>query len=333
MPIVPPALLLLMPAAPSVVPPPAPAVERELAFPGFNRVPLRGTVRGAAGHGHFAVMVAGPGPTDRDWSSPLLRDPLSGASLASHAGRDFAAWLGSLGIGSLRYDKRFIGSRDPALDISLDAQVGDLRAALAAARALPEARGRKLLLVGHSEGALLSLLAASEADALLLLALPPLPMGRLILDQVKAQLPPALQAANLGHLEAVLQALREGLELPAPGPEVHPAVAQLGRGLASPESRAFVRATLDLDPWALLARAPVPAALAYGDRDLQCRRPATLPAGFTGTLIDLPEANHLLKRETRPLAGLAGTAAVRAYGDDTPQADLGPLAAWLRALR
>jgi len=85
--------------------------------------------------------------------------------MPSHGGRDVAAWLQAQGIGSLRYDKRFIGSKDPKLDISLDAQVGDIKAAMAAARALPEAKGKKLLLVGHSEGALLSLLAAGEADA------------------------------------------------------------------------------------------------------------------------------------------------------------------------
>ena len=73
------------------------------------------------------MVVAGSGPTDRNWSNPLLP--------ASYGGRDFAGWLQKQGIGSLRYDKRFIGSKDPALDISLDAQVGDIRGALAAARA------------------------------------------------------------------------------------------------------------------------------------------------------------------------------------------------------
>lgn len=329
-----PALLLAPPSAlPRVPADPTPALERELAFPGFNRFPLRGTVRGASGHGFFAVMVAGSGPTDRNWSSPLLRDPRNGTSLASHAGRDFAAWLGALGIGSLRYDKRFIGSRDPSLDISLDAQVGDIKAALAAARALPEARGRKILLVGHGEGALLSLLAAGEADALLLLALPGTSMARLVLEQVKAQLPPALQTANLGHLEAVLQALRENKNLPDPGAEVHPSIVQLGKSLASPESQAFVRATMDLDPWALAARIAVPTAVAYGDRDIQTRQPGTIPPTFRGVVLDLPGANHLLRRETRAVAGLTGPAAVEAYGDATPLADLAPLAEWLKALK
>ena len=158
---------------------------RTTGFPGFNAFPLQGSVKAGGAHPYFAVMVAGSGPTDRDWSNPLIPGP-------SHGGRDIAAWLQAQGIGSLRYDKRFIGSKDAKLDISLDAQVGDIKAALRAARLLPEAKGKKLLLVGHSEGALLSLLAAGDAEAALLLAMPGTSMGKLIRAQVKGQLDAAL---------------------------------------------------------------------------------------------------------------------------------------------
>jgi hypothetical protein len=310
---------------------PAPAPDREVTFPGFNAFPLKGSVKAGGAHPYFAVMVAGSGPTDRDWSNPLIPTP-------SHGGRDFAAWLQGRGIGSLRYDKRFIGSKDPKLDISLDAQVGDLKAALQAARALPEARGKKLLLVGHSEGALLSLLAAGEADAALLLAMPGFSMGRVILAQVKAQLdaagaPAEVAQANLGYLEGALASIRQDQALPEAGAQVAPGVHRLARLLAKPESRGFVRATLDLDPWALAQRLPVPCAVVWGDRDVQTWRPDAVPPGFKGTVIEVPEANHLLKRETRPRAGLDGASAAAAYGDQTPLANLDPVGRWLEALK
>ena len=181
------------------------AGERVVHFPGFNAFPLNATVLAGGAHPYFAVMVAGPGPTDRDWSNPLIPVP-------SHGGRDVAAWLQGQGIGSLRFDKRFIGSKDSKLDISLDAQVGDIRAAIKAAHLLPEATGKKILLIGHSEGALLSLLAAGEADAALLLAMPSLSMGKLIVAQVKGQLkaagaPAEVSALNLAYLESVLGAI------------------------------------------------------------------------------------------------------------------------------
>jgi hypothetical protein len=310
------------------------SLDREVAFPGFNAMPLKGSVRTAQGHGYFAVMVAGSGPTDRDWSNPLIRDPQTGKLTPSHGGRDFAEWLAKQGIGSLRWDKRFIGSQDPKLDISLDAQVGDIRAALAYARTLPEAKGRKLLLVGHSEGSLLSLLAAKDADAVLLLALPPQSMAKTIVAQVKLQLPEDRAAANLAYLESVFTAIRTNQPTPEAGIEVIPAlVTNLAKPLMRPESLGFVRDTLDLDPWALAVRVPVPCAVVWGDRDVQTWKPAALPTAFPGSVIEIPEANHLLKRETRPRVELNGANAVSTYGDATPLADLALLAAWLKELK
>ena len=320
---------LLMAPAFAQVPPVAP--EREITFPGFNAFPLKGSVKASGAHPYFAVMVAGSGPTDRDWSNPLIPVP-------SHGGRDMAAWLQGQGIGSLRYDKRFIGGKDPKLDISLDAQVGDIRAAMRAARALPEAKGKKLLLVGQSEGALLSLLAAGEADAALLLAMPGLSMGKLILAQVKAQLdaagaPAEVSAQNLAYLESALDAIRKNQDFPQAASGVAPGIAALARGLARPESRGFVRDLLDLDPWGTAQRLPVPCALVWGDRDIQTWKPEAIPPGFKGTVIQIPEANHLFKRETRDRAGLSGAMAMTTYGDGTPLADLSPVAVWLKALK
>ena len=316
---------------------PAPVLKsleaREVTFPGFNAFPIHGSVRAALAHGYFAVMVAGSGPTDRDWSNPMIRDPFSGALIPSHGGRDFAEWLAKQGIGSLRWDKRFIGSKDPRLDISLDAQSGDIHAALAFARTLPEAKGKKLLLVGHGEGALLSLLVAKDADAMLLLALPPQSMAKTILEQVKRQLPEGRAAANLAYLDSVFKAIRTNQPSPVGGLEVFPALVNLGKSLMRPESLGFVRDTLDLDPWSLAARIAVPCAAVWGDRDVQTWRPAVLPASFAGTVFEIAEANHLLKRETRPKMGLSGANAASTYGDDTPLADLTPLAGWLKNLK
>ena len=305
--------------------------DRTIAFPGFNAFPLKGSVKPGAAHPYFAVMVAGSGPTDRDWSNPLIPG-------SSHGGRDIAAWLQGQGIGSLRYDKRFIGSKDPKLDISLDAQVGDIKAALKAARALPEAKGKKLLLLGHSEGALLSLLAAGDADAALLLAMPGLSMGKLIVAQVKGQLdsagaPADVTALNLTYLESVLEAIRKNQDLPKAAPDVAPGIVGLAHGLGRPESRGFVRDLLDLDPWGAAQRLPIPCAMAWGDRDIQTWKPEVAPTDFKGVLIQVPEANHLFKRETRDKAGLSALSAMTTYGDGTPLADLTPVAVWLKALK
>ena len=305
--------------------------DRELGFPGFNAFPIKASVRAGKTSPYFAVMVAGSGPTDRNWSSPLFPFP-------SHGGRDIAVWLQEQGLGSLRYDKRFIGSQDPKLDISLDAQLGDVKAALKAARLLPEAKGKKLLLVGHSEGALLALLAAGDADAALLLAMPGMSMGKLIVAQVKAGLdaanaPADVAKTNLDFLEDTLGAIRKHASLPGAAAGVAPGVVGLAKALGRPESLTFVRDLLDLDPWGAAQRVNVPCAVVWGDRDIQTWRPATLPAEFKGAVLEIAGANHLLKREPRNRAELSGHTAMSAYGDDTPLADLAPLALWLRLLK
>src|SRR3954447_22495754 len=65
-----------------------------------------GTFVGPAGHGPFpaVVMVAGSGPTDRDWNSPLLSGTNGSARLLADA-------LAEAGFASLRYDKRASGPR------------------------------------------------------------------------------------------------------------------------------------------------------------------------------------------------------------------------------
>src|SRR3954447_10173851 len=67
-----------------------------------------GTLVRPAGPGPFpaAVMVAGSGPTDRDWNSSLLPGANGSARLLAEA-------LAQAGIASLRYDKRASGPHMP----------------------------------------------------------------------------------------------------------------------------------------------------------------------------------------------------------------------------
>ena len=299
---------------------------REIAFPGFNAFTLKGSVLAGGAHPYFAVLVADSGPTDRDWSSSVMA--------TGHAGRDFALWLQSRNIGSLRYDKRFIGATDPKLDISLDAQVGDILAALRAARALPEARGKKILLIGHGEGALLSLIAHKDSDALLLIGLPGQSMAKTIHAQIEAQVPLETRAVNLEFVDAMLDAVRKGKsDPPVLKTGVYPGIANLPKSFMRPETAGFVRSTLDLDPLAMAERAALPMAIVWGDKDVQTWKPEVLPKTLKPKVIELTDSNHLLRRELRPRTEIYGAKAMSGYSDSTPMADLSPLARWLENLR
>src|SRR5512142_662953 len=62
------------------------------------------------------VMVAGSGPTDRDWNTPLLPGTNGSARLLAEA-------LAQAGIASLRYDKRPSG---PHLQENMQAIIGKI---------------------------------------------------------------------------------------------------------------------------------------------------------------------------------------------------------------
>ncbi len=301
-----------------------PWTERDLSYSGFNDHPLKASLcrpKDASGP-FFAVLVPDHGPVNRNWSSPLFKDPMTGQPMQSHAGKDFAEWMAHRGIGSLRYDKRFIGSQNPKLDISLDAQVGDISASLAHARTLPEAKGKKLLLIGHGEGALLSILAAAHADALVLLALPSQSMAKTIYDQVARQLPQDSAKTHLNYLEDVLSAIRAQKPMPTPDKDVVPALPRLAKSLMAPETLTFVRESLDLEPLQLAARLTRPSLALWCDRDLQSLPPQTLPKSFAPKVLTIANANHLLREEKRALKDLDPLNAMSGFAHDRPMAQL-----------
>jgi pimeloyl-ACP methyl ester carboxylesterase len=179
--------------------------------------------------------------------------------------------------------------------------------------------------------------AGSETDALLLLGMPEKSMGATMRDQVARQLAQAdaseeARKANLGYLDRAFECLRARKLVPEPEGGVAPGVVALAKGMAAPSAVDFVRQTLDLDPWLLLSRATQPALLAWGDRDIQTPPPAELPKDLRAAHLILPGANHVLRKEDREAKGLNVANALDHYGDDTPMADLSPLAAWLKGL-
>jgi len=82
-------------------------VTTEVSWP-HDSTTVYGTLVRPSGPGPFpaAVMVAGSGPTDRDWNSPLLPGTNGSARLLAEA-------LAQVGIASLRYDKRASGPHMP----------------------------------------------------------------------------------------------------------------------------------------------------------------------------------------------------------------------------
>ena len=137
-----------------------------------------------------AVLIAGSGPTPRNGNTNNYLY--------------LAQELEKAGIATLRYDKRGIGSSkfddsDKMADATLDDFIGD---AAAWAEYLSRQDFRRIVLIGHSEGALIAFCAAQqcpEVDAVISVAGAGYPLDEILQLQLAAQLAPT-------HMELLMQA-------------------------------------------------------------------------------------------------------------------------------
>ena len=310
----------------------------------LDDITMRGTLTLPGGEGPFpaVVLVAGSGPTDRDWSSPLLPG-------ANGSGRLFAEALAEAGVASLRYDKRASGP-DAAANaralygrLSMRSHLDELVAAVGVLTGHHAIDIGHIAGLGNSEGTLHVLhYATSQQDvpfAAIVLAAPP---GRSVGTVLLTQL--ALQSAQIPG----------GTELM---PEVEAAAARYGRGqpmdldprlpdsvrmvLASFESPANLPLAREL--WAesaadLLPDVEVPTLILIGRKDLQVDvtadgGPLERAAAGNGriTFVYPPNANHVLKEDTRTPAEAAAAPGI-GYNEDGTHLDpeaLQAILAWL----
>ena len=152
-----------------------------------------GTLVRPFGPGPFpgVVLVAGSGPTDRDWNSPLL--PGSNGS-----GRLIAEALARAGFASLRYDKRVVGphAREnlQALigKVSMQSHVDELAGAVRILASQAYVRDGRIFALANSEGTLHALSYQVRDPAipfagLVLIAPPGRPVGMVARSQLAAQ--------------------------------------------------------------------------------------------------------------------------------------------------
>ena len=162
----------------------------------LDGVTMYGTVVRPDEDGPFpaVVLVAGSGPTDRDWCSPLL--PGSNGS-----GRLLAEAFAAAGIASIRYDKRASGPHAaetvPRLigKLSMQSHLDELVAAVEVLVAQEFVDPSRIVGLGNSEGALHVLHYATSVQEVpfagIVHAAPP---GRPVQDVLLSQL--ALQAVR-----------------------------------------------------------------------------------------------------------------------------------------
>lgn len=264
--------------------PPAAAVESPYTIRS-GQLQLAGTLtlpRGVTRAIPVVVIIAGSGPTDRDGNSVMGIRPNSYAQLA---------WrLAERGIATLRYNKRGLAGTLGTFDITkmtLDDFAADARAA--AESLAHDARFSSVVLLGHSEGSALALIAARSGPPVAgVISVSGLgrPLGGVIREQLARQFD---SATIVRYDTAMAQYLR--------GEQLKDAPPQLA-ALFVPINLTFMRSLAAFDPPAAIRAVRQPVLIVQGGRDLQitvadAERLHT--ARPDAQLVIVPLANHVLK--------------------------------------
>jgi pimeloyl-ACP methyl ester carboxylesterase len=199
------------------------------------------------------LIIAGSGPTDRDGNN-------------SDGGRNdsmkrLALILAKHNIASVRYDKRGVAASRPATpderDLSIEKYVDD--AVAWSARLKTDTRLGPLILMGHSEGALVATLAAERAGAVALISVAGAgrPVDQVVREQLQDRLPPPLLARSEQLIEEI-KAGKTDNDVPEPlqvvfRPSVQPYLISLFRQ----------------NPTAAFGQLKIPTLIIQGRNDMQ----------------------------------------------------------------
>ena len=282
---------LLAAPPPDTVPP---RVVGELVELKTDTGTLHGTLDLPATPGPWPVVLlhAGSGPTDRDGNGPLVR-----TNCQKQIGRALAAE----GFAVLRPDKRGIAASAKALakeeDVRIDTYAADVSAWVALLR--KDARFTKVGYIGHSEGALVGLVAAKDArfDAFVSLCGPGRPLQDVLRAQLKTNLPDELYKRS----DLILTELESGRAVKDTPKEL--------AALFRPSVQPYLISVFKNDPAKLAAALRAPLLIVSGSTDIQvsaadAKQLAT--ANPKAQVVTVDGMNHVLKsvKETHRLLQL-----------------------------
>ncbi len=269
---------------------------------------LAGTLELPAGADkpRVALLIAGSGPTDRDGNSSLIPGRNDSLKL-------LAAGLADAGIATVRYDKRGIGGSHAAGSaesaLRFEMFVDDAAAWIARLKADP--RFASVAVIGHSEGSLIGMLAARQADAAAFVSIAGIADGAstLMRKQLEGKLPPELEKES----ERILVSLESGVVVdPVP-----PALATLFR----PSVQPYLISWFKYVPAQRIAELTMPVLVVQGNTDIQVDvvQANRLHGARPGAkLAIIPGMNHVFKH-VRAVPELQ----VASYGD--PSLPVSPL--------
>jgi uncharacterized protein len=284
----------------------------------LDGITMHGTLMLPDGDGPFpgVVLVAGSGPTDRDWCSPLLPG-------TNGSGRLFAEAFAAAGIASLRYDKRVSGP-DAAENarilfgkLSMRSHLDELVAAVGVLAGQSSIDAARIAGLGNSEGTLHVLhYVTSQQDvpfAAIVLAAPPgRPIQQILLSQLAlqaAQVPGGAELMPAVEAAAARYAAGQPMD---PDPRLPDSVKMVLTSFEAPANLPLARELWIEDATQPLREVEIPTLVLIGRKDVQIDAVADghpleqAAADNQNVTFAYPaNANHVFKEDTRLPAEVA----------------------------
>ena len=262
----------------------------------LNLATTKGTISGTllpAGRNQtVAIIIAGSGPTDRDGNNPL------GVNANSY--KLVAEGLTKQGIASLRYDKRGVGKSSSSgmkeADLRFEDYISDVKSWIN--YLIDSVKYKKVVLIGHSEGALLASIAGQNDRVTGVVMVSG--MGRsfdeVIAEQISKNAPLAIQQES----QAIMDSLKAG--------KLVSDVPSYFNTLYRPSVQPYLISLLNYAPLAQASMLQKPVLILQGDADSQIQvKDAEALAGAVNQakLVIIPKMDHVLKEVVDPQKPLA----------------------------
>lgn len=225
-----------------------------------------------------ALIIAGSGPTDRDCNNPMIK---------CDAYKKLARELSEKGIATVRYDKRGVAASQAAMkketDLRFDDYVNDAKEWINLLK--QDKRFSKVVVIGHSEGSLIGMIAAVNAEKFVSIA----GAGRSGDKVIREQL-----ANQPGEVQDIAFPILDSLSKGKTVDNVNPMLNALFRSSVQP----YLISWFKYDPQKELAKLKIPILLVQGTSDIQVTvEDARLlsKANLTSQLDLIDKMNHIFR--------------------------------------
>ena len=226
-----------------------------------------------------ALLIAGSGPTDRNGNNSMMKN---------NSLKMLAEALAKNGIASLRYDKRGIGeSKASAISeqsLVFENYTEDAKSWINLLK--QDKRFSQVVIIGHSEGSLIGIIAGAKANKFISIAGPGESADKLIKAQIASKSNKQLEDLTF----PIIDSLKSGHNVK----KVDPMLNSLFR----PSIQPYLISWFKYNPQAEIKKLNVPILIVQGNNDLQVtvKDAETLSqANKNAELLIVDKMNHIMK--------------------------------------